>query len=86
MMASASNTPGNRVCVIGAGALGLVAIKNLTEQGLDVTAFERSHQLGGTWGWTLDKPDQVTATELTTSNTSKQTVSDFPARVFSKKT
>lgn len=80
MMASASNTPGNRVCVIGAGALGLVAIKNLTEQGLDVTAFERSHQLGGTWGWTLDKPDQVTATELTTSNTSKQTncFTDFP--------
>lgn len=83
-MASASNTLGNKVCVIGTGALGLVAIKNLTEQGLDVTAFERSHQLGGTWGWTLDKPDQVTATELTTSNTSKQTVRHFPPGAFYK--
>jgi dimethylaniline monooxygenase (N-oxide forming) len=76
-MTSPSKTPGKSVCVIGTGVLGLVAIKNLKEQGLEVTAFERNDGIGGTWNPASGKPDQVTATELTTSNTSKQVVCDF---------
>ncbi|ETS85679.1 hypothetical protein PFICI_03704 [Pestalotiopsis fici W106-1] len=79
-MTSPLKNPGKRVCVIGTGVLGLVAIKNLKEQGLDVTAFERNDEIGGTWNTASGKPGQVTATELTTSNTSKQVncFTDFP--------
>lgn len=37
------------VCVIGAGAAGLCAIKNSIEHGLTVTAFELTENIGGTW-------------------------------------
>lgn len=37
------------VCVIGAGAAGLCAIKNSVDQGLKVTAFESTKEFGGTW-------------------------------------
>lgn len=74
----AATTPvGNEVCVVGAGALGLLAIKNLLEQGLHVTALERNEYVGGTWHMSLD-PNQVTALPLTTTNTSKQVVRDVP--------
>lgn len=39
----------NKVGVIGAGGAGLVAMKELTEQGFDVTAFEMSSHIGGVW-------------------------------------
>ncbi|KAM4059016.1 flavin-binding monooxygenase-like domain-containing protein [Hirsutella rhossiliensis] len=70
---------GDRVCVIGAGALGLVAIKNLREQGLKVTAFERNEYFGGLWHVSQD-PRQVSALVETVMNTSKETTSftDFP--------
>ncbi|KAM0816745.1 putative Flavin-binding monooxygenase-like-domain-containing protein [Seiridium cardinale] len=70
---------GDQVCVIGTGVLGLVAIKNLIEQGLDVTAFERNGHLGGNWH-VSDDTNQVTATAMTTANTSKQIngFTDFP--------
>ena len=38
-----------RVAVIGAGAAGLCAAKNLLEVGFDVTAFEIGTQVGGLW-------------------------------------
>ncbi len=41
----------NRVCIIGAGAAGLVAAKECREAGLDVTVLERRQQdeVGGLW-------------------------------------
>ncbi len=41
----------NRVCVIGAGAAGLVATKECREAGLDVTVLEKRQQgeVGGIW-------------------------------------
>ncbi|KAH6648794.1 flavin-binding monooxygenase-like-domain-containing protein [Truncatella angustata] len=69
---------GDHVCVVGTGVLGLVAIKNLKEQGLQVTAFERNEHIGGLWH-VSDNQDQVTATSMTTANTSKHTVSGAPS-------
>ena len=36
-----------RVAVIGAGPSGISAIKNFTDQGFEVTAFERCNGVGG---------------------------------------
>lgn len=38
-----------RICVIGAGASGLVAAKKLLDQGLDPQVYERNAELGGNW-------------------------------------
>lgn len=37
------------IAVIGAGAAGLAACKELTALGLSVTVFEQSHRVGGIW-------------------------------------
>ncbi|MGW0930502.1 flavin-containing monooxygenase [Streptomyces sp. NPDC002644] len=41
--------PVRRVAVVGAGAAGLTAVKELTEAGLEVVAFERRERPGGLW-------------------------------------
>jgi len=41
-----------KLCVIGAGAAGLSAIKNGVEFGYNVTAFEQTAEVGGTWVFT----------------------------------
>jgi dimethylaniline monooxygenase (N-oxide forming) len=64
---------GRCVCVIGAGALGLVMIKNLLEQGLEVTALECNEYVGGLWHASAT-PEKVSALAGTRANTSKQTV------------
>ncbi|MQA11015.1 MAG: NAD(P)-binding protein [Pseudonocardiaceae bacterium] len=38
-----------RYCVIGAGAAGLAAIKELRDQGYEVVCFEKSSHVGGHW-------------------------------------
>lgn len=44
-----------RIAVIGAGASGLAAVKNLQEQGLtNITVFEQYHQIGGNWAFSED--------------------------------
>ncbi|KAG5753746.1 hypothetical protein H9Q70_003623 [Fusarium xylarioides] len=67
------------ICVVGAGLLGLLALKNLREQGLNATAFERQEYVGGTWH-ASNNIEQTTALEYTTANTSKQccSITDFP--------
>lgn len=42
------------VCVIGSGVLGLVATKNLVEQGLEVQILEKNGYIGGIWHVTED--------------------------------
>lgn len=39
---------------LGSGAIGLVALKNLLEEGFDATAFERNDYVGGLWHFTED--------------------------------
>lgn len=41
-----------RICVIGAGAAGLSAIKHAVDFDCKVTAFEKSDRVGGTWVYT----------------------------------
>ncbi len=38
-----------RVAVIGGGAAGITAVKELTERGVDVIGFEKGDRLGGLW-------------------------------------
>jgi dimethylaniline monooxygenase (N-oxide forming) len=40
-----------KVCVIGAGAAGLCAVRHALSFGCDVMAFEQSDQVGGTWNY-----------------------------------
>lgn len=43
-------TPGTKICVIGAGPSGLTALKNLSAQGLtDITCYETGSDVGGNW-------------------------------------
>lgn len=42
----------HKVCIIGAGTAGLCAAKNATKYGLEVTIFEQTKEIGGTWVYT----------------------------------
>ncbi|KAM5342428.1 hypothetical protein ACJ41O_013394 [Fusarium nematophilum] len=78
-MAPTNKQLGSDVCVVGTGVLGLLALKNLLEQGLNATAFERHEYVGGTWHASQDT-QQTTALMQTTANTSKHccAFTDFP--------
>ncbi|OMO52421.1 Flavin monooxygenase FMO [Corchorus olitorius] len=52
-MSPASQSPISRhVAVIGAGAAGLVAARELRREGHSVVVFERGNEVGGTWVYT----------------------------------
>lgn len=38
-----------KVCIIGAGPSGITALKNLIDQGLDVTCYDFNSNVGGNW-------------------------------------
>jgi cation diffusion facilitator CzcD-associated flavoprotein CzcO len=46
---------GDAVCVVGAGASGLTAMKNLRELGFAVDCYERETSVGGAWNWRHDR-------------------------------
>lgn len=54
------------------GALGLVALKNLAEEGFDVTGFERNGYVGGLWQYTQE--DKTSVMRETVTNISKERV------------
>jgi cation diffusion facilitator CzcD-associated flavoprotein CzcO len=68
---------GAGVCVIGAGASGLAAIKNLVEHGFDVDCFERETGVAGAWNWKHDRSPVYASTHLISSKPSTQ-YPDFP--------
>ncbi|VUC25460.1 unnamed protein product [Clonostachys rosea] len=67
------------VAVVGLGAMGIVTVKNLLEEGFDVTGFERQNYIGGVWHFTEDK-DTLSALEDTEINvtTDRGCFTDFP--------
>jgi dimethylaniline monooxygenase (N-oxide forming) len=67
-----------RVAVIGAGALGLMAMKILKEDGFDVTGYESRDYVGGLWKYSEDSA--LSAAKTTNFNSSKyrSAISDFP--------
>ncbi|MBO3737297.1 flavin-containing monooxygenase [Actinoplanes flavus] len=65
---------GGAVCVIGAGASGLTAIKNLRELGFAVDCYERETSVGGAWNWRHDRSPVSAGTHLVTS----RPLTEFP--------
>jgi thioredoxin reductase len=65
------------VCVIGAGATGLAAIKNLKEYGFGVDCYERETSVGGMWNWRHDRSPVYASTHLISSKPFTQ-YPDFP--------
>ncbi|MFI6757866.1 flavin-containing monooxygenase [Micromonospora sp. NPDC050417] len=68
---------GGTVCVIGAGASGLAAIKNLREHGFGVDCYERETSVGGAWNWRHDRSPVYASTHLISSKPSTE-FPDFP--------
>ncbi|NNJ62922.1 MAG: FAD-dependent oxidoreductase [Dactylosporangium sp.] len=68
---------GETVCVIGAGASGLAAVKNLREQGFAVDCYERETAVGGAWNARSGRGPAPASTHLITSRPCAQ-FPDFP--------
>jgi cation diffusion facilitator CzcD-associated flavoprotein CzcO len=68
---------GEAVCVIGAGASGLIAVKNLRENGFEVDCYERDTVLGGLWNPQNQHSPLYPGTHLVTSR-SQTEIPDFP--------
>ena len=71
------STGSDTVCVIGAGASGLTAIKNLREHGFGVDCYERETGVGGAWNWRHDRSPVYASTHLISSKPFTQ-FPDFP--------
>ncbi|KAK2616919.1 hypothetical protein QQS21_000007 [Conoideocrella luteorostrata] len=54
------------VAVVGLGALGLVTLKNLLEEGFDAVGLERNDYIGGLWHF--DEGDKISVLESTVSS------------------
>jgi hypothetical protein len=68
---------GENVCVIGAGASGLLATKNLVEHGFGVDCYERETGVGGLWNWRHDRSPVYASAHLISSRPATQ-LPDFP--------
>ncbi|XP_054152421.1 dimethylaniline monooxygenase [N-oxide-forming] 2-like [Oppia nitens] len=71
----------SKVCVIGAGAAGLSAVKSCLEEGLQVVCYEKTSNIGGLWYYRDNVIDGVGNVQKNTiSNSSKEinAFSDFP--------
>lgn len=54
-----------RVAVVGAGAAGLAAVRQLTLEGHVVCAYESAACVGGTWAYSEESEDDATGTRAT---------------------
>ncbi len=81
-----------KIAVIGVGPSGITALKNLVDQGLDVVAFDRNHEVGGNWIYSENESHSSVfeTTHIISSKTLSQyedftfedfdpTVSDYPS-------
>ena len=68
-----------KVCVIGAGASGITAVKALHENGFEVDCYEKSDAVGGNWVWG-NKNGMTSSYRSLHINTSRERMeySDFP--------
>lgn len=62
------------VCVIGAGASGLAAMRNLRECGFAIDCYERETSVGGAWNWRHDRSPVYANTHLISS----RPLTEFP--------
>jgi hypothetical protein len=68
---------GGTVCVIGAGASGLLATKNLIAHGFGVDCYDRETGIGGAWNWRHDRSPVYASAHLISSRAATQ-FPDFP--------
>ena len=66
------------VAVVGAGPLGLMALKNLKEDGFDVTGYDARDYVGGLWNYSEDESLSVQDTTIFNSSKYRAAISDFP--------
>jgi dimethylaniline monooxygenase (N-oxide forming) len=66
------------VAVIGAGPLGLMALKNLKDDGFEVHGFERRDWAGGLWKQSFDSSLSVTANTVFNTSRFRAAISDYP--------
>lgn len=71
-----------RVAVIGAGMAGLVAAKELKEEGHDVVVFERTSGPGGVWASSKQKGGVAWGTTMTSTGALNSTLSDMVTQVY----
>lgn len=67
-----------KVAVIGAGPLGIMAIKNLKEDGFEVHGFEKRDWVGGLWKQSFDSSISVTANTVFNTSRARANISDYP--------
>ena len=66
------------VAVIGGCPLGLMAAKNLEEDGFAVTLFESRAWVGGLWKYSQDESLSVADNTIFNSSKYRSAISDFP--------
>ena len=66
------------VAVIGVGPLGLMALKNLKEDGFEVRGFERRTWVGGVWKQSHDSHLSTTPHTVFNSSRFRSAISDYP--------
>ncbi|OAL71578.1 hypothetical protein A7D00_4483 [Trichophyton violaceum] len=67
------------VAVLGLGALGLVSMKNLLEEGFNVTGFDRNSYVGGLWHYNEENKNiSVLPTTVTNGSKHRGSFTDFP--------
>ncbi|KAF1831186.1 FAD/NAD(P)-binding domain-containing protein [Decorospora gaudefroyi] len=62
----------------GAGPAGLVALKNLREEGFDATGFDRNSYIGGLWQYSTKEQTSVMETTITNISKERGCFTDFP--------
>ena len=77
-------TQPRRVAVIGAGMAGLVAAKELRDEGHDVVVFERTEGPGGVWASSKVQGGVAWGSTLTSSGALNTALSDSPIEVFNR--
>src|SRR5260221_747704 len=73
--------PNKRICVIGAGASGIVCVKECLDVGFDVVCYEKVNYIGGLWRYHESDTDGIpSVTRATIINSSKEmsAYSDYP--------
>ncbi|KAI1933667.1 hypothetical protein LOZ58_000377 [Ophidiomyces ophidiicola] len=74
------SNPAPTVAVIGLGALGLVALKNLLEEGYDAIAYEKKPYIGGIWQYNDGSDTSVLKSTIVNISKQRGCFTDFPFR------
>ncbi len=69
-----------RVCIIGAGPSGITALKNLLDEGIDATIYDRNEEVGG--NWIFSETESHSSVFETTHIISSKTLSQYEDFTF----